>query len=32
MTMTELLVARNQCFIKTRFVGLCNGRAHGARR
>lgn len=30
MTMTELLVARNQCFIKTRFVDLGNGRAHGA--
>jgi len=31
MAMAELLVTGNQCFIKTRFVGLGNGRAHGAK-
>ena len=31
MAMAELLVTSNQCLVKTRFVGLRNGRAHGAK-
>jgi hypothetical protein len=31
MAMAELLVTSNQCLVKTRFVGLGNGRAHGSK-